>query len=88
VFAFLFLFRLPVIARLQYETVAQMLLTLFDQHLVQYDQSLKMFTGPNPALEMQLKALEGRMTWLTHMVSAVIGAQTPADTRRTHAELV
>lgn len=80
--------RLPVIARLQYETVAQMLLTLFDQHLAQYDQSLKLFTGPNPVLEMQLMALEGRMTWLTHMVSAIIGAQTPADARRTHAELV
>jgi len=65
-----------------------MLLTLFAQHLEQYDQALKMFTGPNPGLEMQLTNLEGRMTWLTHMVAAVIGAQTPSDARRTQSELV
>ena len=28
------------------------------------------------------------MTWLTHMVSAVIGAQSPSDPRRTHSELI
>ena len=78
--------RLPVIARLQYETVAQLLLTLFEQALGLYEQGIAL--AVTPQVQAQLQVLEGRMTWLTYMVGAIIGAQSPSEPRRTHAELL
>ena len=60
--------RLPVIARLQYETVAQHLLDLFEEAMGMYEQSLAQFSPHNPDIVLQVRILEGRMTWLTHMV--------------------
>lgn len=67
--------RLPVIARLQYDTVAQYLLSVFEQALTQYDQGINLGAGVSPTREVrqQLLTLEGRMTWLTYMVASVIG---------------
>ena len=82
--------RLPVIARLQYETVAQYLLSLFEQSLTLYDQ----IQQPNPAdssssqVRQQMCVLEGRMTWLTYMVAAVIGVQTVPDPRKGQGDLI
>lgn len=82
--------RLPVIARLQYETVAQYLLSLFEQSLSLYDQ----IQQPNPAdssssqVRQQMCVLEGRMTWLTYMVAAVIGVQTVPDPRKGQGDLI
>mmetsp|Transcript_22699 Transcript_22699/g.32592 ORF Transcript_22699/g.32592 Transcript_22699/m.32592 type:complete len:1112 (+) Transcript_22699:70-3405(+) len=78
--------RLPVIARLQYETVAQYLLSMFEQSLTMYEQGISM-----PATQQvvtQIKVLEGRMTWLTYMVASVIDAQTTNDPRKGQAELL
>ncbi|MAD56215.1 MAG: hypothetical protein CL974_01570 [Euryarchaeota archaeon] len=78
--------RLPVILRLQYELVAQNLMTTFEQLLQTYEQGLQMQLTPD--VELQLEILEGKMTWLTYMVAAVIGSQSPADPRRSKNELL
>jgi exportin-7 len=78
--------RLPVIARLQYDTVAQYLITLFEQVLGHYQEGLLL--PPSPTVTLQIRALEGRMTWLTYMVGAIIGAQTAADPRKNQGELL
>jgi exportin-7 len=67
--------RLPVIARLQYDTVAQYLLSVFEQALTSYDQGINLAANLSPTREVrqQLLILEGRMTWLTYMVASVIG---------------
>jgi exportin-7 len=73
--------RLPVIARLQYDTVAQYLITLFEQVLSMYQSAGNL--GGN-----QIIAMEGRLTWLTQMVGAVIGAQAAVDPRKNNDELL
>jgi len=75
--------RLPVIARLQFETVAQHLLNIFDQLYGQYCQGIQMQQTLEVA--MHLKIIEGKMTWFTHIVAAVIGAQ--GDARKSSGEL-
>lgn len=72
--------RLPVIARLQYDAVAQYLLSLFEQALTLYDQIP--LSSPTQQVRQQLSVLEGRMTWLIYMVAAIIGAQTVSDPRQ------
>lgn len=78
--------RLPVIARLQYDTVAQFLLQMFEQSLTLYEQCIGI--SNNPQLSQQIEILEGRMTWLTYMVAAVIDSQSSSDSRRGQSELV
>jgi exportin-7 len=78
--------RLPVIARLQYDTVAQYLLSMFEQALTMYEQGISMPATAQVA--QQLQVLEGRMTWLTYMVASVIDAQTTNDPRKGQGELV
>jgi exportin-7 len=88
--------RLPTIARLQYDTVAQYLLSLFEQSLTLYEQALSMRVGVTPSprfdntpqMHQQCLVLEGRMTWLTYMVSSVIGAQTVPDPRKGQGDLI
>ena len=81
--------RLPVIARLQYEDVAQYLLSLFEQALSVYDQLVNSNTTTHTVqISQQLLVLEGRLTWLTHMVAAVIGAQTTSDPRKGQGDLI
>ena len=75
--------RLPVIARLQFDTVAQMLINTFEALLGQYHQGIAL--AQTPQVAMQLKIVEGRLTWLTHIVAAVIGAQS--DARKSASEL-
>lgn len=78
--------RLPVIARLQYETVAQYLLSVFEQALAVYEQGISIKSTPEVA--QKLRVLEGRMTWLTYMVAAIIDAQQSNDPRRSSQELM
>jgi exportin-7 len=74
--------RLPVIARLQYDTVAQYLLTMFEQALGIYEQCL------NVAVNPQIAVIEGKMTWLTYIVAAVIDAQAVTESRKAQVDLV
>jgi exportin-7 len=78
--------RLPVIAKLQYDTVAQYLLTMFEQALNLYEQGISIKS--NPQILRQLQILEGRMTWLTFMVAAIVDSQTSNDPRKGQSELV
>ena len=78
--------RLPVIARLQYETVAQYLISQFEQSLSLYEQRIT--AGNMSGNSRDLKVLEGRMTWLTYMVASVIGAQTAAEPRKGQSDLL
>jgi exportin-7 len=81
--------RLPVIARLQYDMVAQHLIAAFESTLSQYSQAVTMSgMQTNRQLTQQLAILEGRMTWLVYMVAAVIGGQTVADARKTSSDLM
>jgi exportin-7 len=82
--------RLPVIARLQYDTVAQYLLSQFEQYLSLYDQVQQPNAGNSlsPQVRQQMCVLEGRMTWLTYMVAAVIGVQTAPDPRKGQGDLL
>ena len=81
--------RLPVIARLQYDTVAQYLITLFEQVLTMYqDLANSTNLATTPGSSTQLQILEGRLTWLTYMVGAIIGAQTATDPRKSNSELL
>jgi len=77
--------RLPVIARLQYEQVAENIVQMFTQLLEMYSQMLQ--HPRSPELAQQILVVEGKMTWLTHMIGAVIGSQSPSDPRRTSVEL-
>ena len=79
--------RLPVLARLQFETIAQFLKTQFDQMLALYDQGLVAFAPGNQAQAQQLLIVEGRLTWLVNMVSAVMGSQlSPGDGRKSRGD--
>ena len=78
--------RLPVIARLQYDTVAQYLLSMFEHSLTQYEQGIALATSPQ--LRQKLIVLEGRMTWLTYMVASVIDAQSNTDPHKGGSELL
>lgn len=80
--------RLPVIARLQYDTVAQGLVTLLEQGLGMYQEVLSLDGNMNPAVGQRIQTLEGRLTWLTHMVAAIISSQTSADTRKGNSDLL
>ena len=81
--------RLPVIARLQYETVAQYLLSMFEQSLTLYEQGISLSNNNNTSqVQQQLLILEGRMTWLVYMVASVIDAQTSTDPRKGQSELL
>lgn len=72
--------RLPVLARLQFDTVAQFMSSQFEQTLTHYEQALNM--GRGYQTERQLKILEGRLSWLSHMVAAVIGSQSTSESQR------
>lgn len=79
--------RLPVIARLQYDTVAQYLMNQFESSIESYRQHIGMPMHSNDIARI-LKILEGRMTWLTYMVASVIGSQTGADAKKNHDDLI
>lgn len=78
--------RLPVIAHMQYETVAQYLLSLFEQALVMYEQALPL--PQTPALMRHMLVIEGRFTWLVYMVAAVIGAQASPEVKKPTDDVV
>jgi exportin-7 len=82
--------RLPVIARLQYDVVAQYLLAMFEQTLSAYEVYVKTAynSAPTQQLTKQLLIQEGRMTWLTYMVASVIGAQSTPDPRKGQGDLL
>lgn len=73
--------RLPVIARLQYDVVAQFLIGECGKNLATYQ-----LVAAHSAAAMDLKAVEGRMTWLVYMIAAITGVQAASDPRKNGAE--
>ena len=73
--------RLPVICRFQYGAVANMILNKFDPLLNQY-RDLMTPLGVNPTstapadVQQRMAIIEGQLTWLTHMVGAVVGGHS------------
>eukprot|EP01035_Chromulina_nebulosa_P017439 gene17439-22991_t len=78
--------RLPVIAHMQYETVAAYLLNLFEQALTLYDQALAL--AVTPQVNQHMTIVEGKFTWLTYMVATIIGTQTSPDPKKPGEDLI
>jgi exportin-7 len=82
--------RLPVIAKLQYETVAQYLSRLFEQTISAYEQltQIKLMSPStlSKAQRNQIKLIEGRFAWLCYITGAVMTSQT-SDPKRSPADL-
>lgn len=79
--------RLPTLARPHYETVAQFLMSTFESVLKLYEQGLAVADGGNPQVQQQIKVVEGRLTWLTQMVGAIIGSSPmTGESRKVKAE--
>jgi exportin-7 len=76
--------RLPVIARLQYDIVAQFMVTMFERSLGIYQECCNMANPP----AQQMEILEGRMTWMTYMIGAIIGSQGASDPRKNQTEMI
>lgn len=66
--------KLPTLARPHYETVAQYLMSMFEAALKLYEQGLAVPAPVAPQVRQQIKVIEGRLTWLTQMVAAIIGS--------------
>lgn len=82
--------RLPVIAKLNYETVAMYLVQQFEQTIAAYEQvsSIKVM-NPNALTNMQanqIKLIEGRFAWLCYITGAVLTNQT-SDVKKTGSDL-
>jgi exportin-7 len=72
--------KLPTLVRLQYDTIAQFLLNVMQSDLQVYENLMRQLGNqPVEVLPMdrqrQVRILEGRLTWMTHIVAAVIGSQ-------------
>jgi exportin-7 len=79
--------RLPTLSRPHYETVAQYLMSVFESALKLYEQGLAVAEGANKQVKQQIKVVEGRLTWITLMVAAIIGSsQMVGETSKAKAE--
>jgi exportin-7 len=72
--------KLPTLVRLQYDTIAQFLLSVLQSDLEVYENIMRQLGNqPVEALPMetqrQVRILDGRLTWMTHIIAAVIGSQ-------------
>lgn len=72
--------KLPTLVRLQYETIAQYLLNVMQNDLTTYENIINQAGNhstqslPNTT-QRQIRILEGRLTWITQIVAAVVGSQ-------------
>ena len=79
--------RLPTLARPHYETVAQYLLNAYESALKMYQEGLAVVDGATIQVKRQITVIEGRLTWLTLMVSAIIcTSPMSGDSRKVKAE--
>lgn len=75
--------RFPVLARLQFDTVAQYLVTQYEEIIGQYQSVLGSLQGrASDQVAAQISVMEGRLTWLTHMIAAIIGSPSHSDSRK------
>lgn len=71
--------RFPVLVRLQFDTVAQYLVSRCEEAIGQYQTLLGGNTQSNA---QRIAVVEGRLTWLTHMIAAVVGCQSHSDGKK------
>jgi exportin-7 len=75
--------RFPVLVRLQFDTVAQYLVTKCEETIGQYQGILGSLQGAvSDQMAQQILVLEGRLTWLTHMIAAIVGCQSHSDNKK------
>jgi hypothetical protein len=65
--------RLPVIARLHYEQVAQVIVSQFEKCLQSYEQGIQI--PLTPQIKSHLTIIEGHMTWLVYFSATLVGIQ-------------
>mmetsp|Transcript_50614 Transcript_50614/g.98983 ORF Transcript_50614/g.98983 Transcript_50614/m.98983 type:complete len:1106 (+) Transcript_50614:331-3648(+) len=70
--------RLPVICRFQYPPVGRLLLERFDPAIAQYQELLNMMAsgGGSSDIIRRIEVLEGKLTWLTYIIGAIIGGHS------------
>ena len=75
--------RFPVLVRLQFDSVAQYLVTRYGETIEEYQSVVGDVPGPpvNEQQAQQINVLEGRLTWLTHMIAAIIGSPAHAENK-------
>lgn len=75
--------RFPVLVRLQFDTVAQYLVTRYEETIGQYQNVLGTLQGPaTDQVAEQVSMIEGRLTWLTYMIGAIIGCQSNSESKK------
>jgi exportin-7 len=79
--------RLPVIARLQYESIAQFLRSSFERLISDFEQAMSMGAEQLRQQQQGVAIMEGQLTWLIHITAAVVGVQGPSDSKKNAAEL-
>ncbi|CAM6032695.1 unnamed protein product [Sphagnum compactum] len=68
---------LPYLCRFQYEKTSNYIITLLEPILQAYTEAARLQTGVNNS---QLQAMEGQLTWLVHIIGAIIrGRQTSSS---------
>ncbi|KAH9557462.1 hypothetical protein CY35_07G085500 [Sphagnum magellanicum] len=68
---------LPYLCRFQYEKTSNYIITLLEPILQAYTEAARLQTGVN---NTQLQAMEGQLTWLVHIIGAIIrGRQTSSS---------
>lgn len=80
--------RLPGIAKLQYESIAQFLRSAFEKLTSDFEQAMAMSPEQARQQEKQVAVMEGQLTWLVQITAAVIGVSGVSDRdKKNSAEL-
>lgn len=71
--------KLPILIRLQYDTIAQYLLNMLQNNLNLYENMIQQLGNQSIdnipfESQRQLHILDGRLTWMAHIIAAVIGS--------------
>ena len=74
--------RLPGIAKLQYESIALYLRNNFERLISDFEQAMNMTPDQARQQEKAVAVMEGQLTWLVQITSAVIGVQGGSDSSK------
>ena len=80
--------RLPGIARLQYDTISQYLSATFNEMLSHYEAIVRMSAQERGATSQQVQVVIGKLTWLVHIVAAILGTVVVGDPVKSMNELL
>uniref|UniRef100_A0A6U5ELX6 Importin N-terminal domain-containing protein n=1 Tax=Corethron hystrix TaxID=216773 RepID=A0A6U5ELX6_9STRA len=72
--------RLPIICRFQYQPIGSLLLNRFDPAISQYQELLNIVSSQggrgSDDIMRRIEVLEGKLTWLTFIVGAIVGGHS------------